>query len=71
MLEKVNKLVEKVNGFTPNSEEELNNFRIEYLGKKGYLNDLFNLFREVPNKQKKDFGESINSLKYLVQNKID
>ena len=71
MLEKVNKLVEKVNDFTPNSKEDLNNFRIEYLGKKGVLNDLFNLFREVPNNQKKEFGVAINNLKSLVQTKID
>jgi phenylalanyl-tRNA synthetase alpha chain len=71
MLEKVNKLVEKVNVFTPNSEEELNNFRIEYLGKKGFLNDLFSAFKEVPNEQKKDFGAAINNLKVLVQNKIE
>ncbi|MGY8989102.1 MAG: phenylalanine--tRNA ligase subunit alpha, partial [Flavobacteriales bacterium] len=71
MLEKVNKLVEKVNVFTPNSEEELNNFRIEYLGKKGFLNDLFSAFKEVPNEQKKNFGESINNLKSLVQSKIE
>ncbi len=71
MLEKVNKLVEKVNRFTPNSEEELNNFRIEYLGKKGFLNGLFSAFKEVPSDQKKDFGAAINNLKVLVQNKIE
>jgi len=71
MLEKVNKLVEKVNGFTPHSKEELNNFRIEYLGKKGFLNDLFSTFKEVPSDQKKDFGAVINNLKVLVQNKIE
>ena len=71
MLEKVEQLVEKVKGFTPKSEEELNNFRIEYLGKKGFLNNLFASFREVPNEQKKDFGASINKLKQLVQVKIE
>ena len=71
MLEKVNKLVEKVNVFTPNSEEEINSFRIEYLGKKGLLNDLFSAFKEIPNDQKKDFGAAINNLKVLVQNKIE
>ena len=70
MLEKVNKLVKKVNGFTPNSEEELNNFRIKYLGKKGSLNNLFSAFKEVPSNQKKDFGAAINNLKQLVQSKI-
>jgi len=71
MLEKVNKLVEKVSVFVPKNKEELNNFRIEYLGKKGLLNDLFASFREVPNEQKKDFGATINNLKNLVQNKIE
>jgi len=71
MLEKVEQLVEKVINYTPNSEGELNNFRIEYLGKKGLLNDLFASFREIPNEQKKEFGASINKLKELVQGKID
>jgi len=71
MLEKVNKLVEKVSVFIPKNKEELNNFRIEYLGKKGLLNDLFASFKEVPNEQKKDFGATINNLKNLVQNKIE
>jgi len=71
MLEKVNKLVEKVSVFVPKNKEELNNFRIEYLGKKGLLNDLFASFKEVPNEQKKDFGATINNLKNLVQNKIE
>ena len=71
MLEKVNKLVEKVGGFTPSSEEEVKAFKIEYLGKKGVLNGLFSAFKEVPSDQKKDFGSAINNLKVLVQNKIE
>ncbi len=71
MLEKVEQLVEKVRNYTLNSEEELNNFRIEYLGKKGLLNDLFASFREIPNEQKKELGAPINKLKELVQLKID
>ena len=71
MLEKVEQLVEKVSNYTLNSEEELNNFRIEYLGKKGLLNNLFSSFREIPNEQKKELGASINKLKELVQGKID
>jgi len=71
MLEKVNKLVEKVSVFVPKNKQELSNFRIEYLGKKGLLNDLFASFKEVPNEQKKDFGATINNLKNLVQNKIE
>ena len=71
MLKKTRELVLKVNKFTPKSEEELNNFKIKYLGKKGLLNDLFTSFKEVPNEQKKEFGSSINNLKKLVQEKIE
>jgi len=71
MLEKVKVVVEKVISFVPKTEGELNAFRIEYLGKKGLLNDLFSSFREVPNDQKKEFGAAINNLKQLVQNKIE
>lgn len=71
MLKKVQELVEKVNNYTPESEEDLNTFRIEYLGKKGVLNSLFSSFKEVPVEQKKEFGSSINNLKNLVQEKIE
>ncbi|MAR39883.1 MAG: phenylalanine--tRNA ligase subunit alpha [Flavobacteriales bacterium] len=71
MLEKVQELVEKVEGYVPKSEEDLNNFRIKYLGKRGLLNNLFASFKKIPNEQKKEFGASINKLKNLVQEKID
>ena len=71
MLEKVEELVKKVEKYIPKSEEELNSFRIKYLGKKGVLNDLFSSFKKIPNEQKKELGASINKLKELVQEKID
>ena len=71
MLKKTHELVLKVNKFTPKSKEELNNFRIKYLGKNGLLNGLFTSFKKVPNEQKKEFGLSINNLKKLVQQKIE
>ena len=54
MLKKTHELVLKVNKFTPKSKEELNNFRIKYLGKNGLLNGLFTSFKKVPNEQKKN-----------------
>ena len=55
MLKKTHELVLKVKKFTPKSEEELDKFRIKYLGKKGLLNDLFSSFKKIPNEQKKEF----------------
>jgi len=70
MLSKIDSLVKKVEGFSPSSKEELESFRVSYLGKKGHLTSLFNNFKEVPNEQKKEFGLAINNLKNLVQTKI-
>ena len=70
MLSKIDSLVKKVEGFSPSSKEELESFRLSYLGKKGHLTSLFNGFKKVPNEQKKEFGLAINNLKKLVQTKI-
>ena len=50
-------------------DEKLN--RIKYLGKKGLLNDFFAEFKNVPNEQKKEFGQVINTLKTTAQEKVD
>ena len=56
MLDTVKNLLKEVDSFTPKSKEELESFRLAYLGKKGKLNDLFSAFKYVPNEQKKEFG---------------
>ena len=62
MLEKVQELLREVEGFAPKNNEELEVFRIRFLGKKGVMNDLFAAFKTVPNEQKKDFGKALNQL---------
>ncbi|MDG2499158.1 MAG: phenylalanine--tRNA ligase subunit alpha [Flavobacteriaceae bacterium] len=70
MIEKIHKLIEEAEAFSTQSLEELELFRIKFLGKKGLLNDLFASFKEVPNEQKKDFGLAINKLKSVAQEKV-
>ena len=71
MLSKVQELLKEVEGFTPQSAEGLEQFRIKFLGKKGVMNDLFAAFKTVPNEQKKDFGQALNQLKQATQEKLD
>ena len=70
MIEKIHKLIEEAETFSTQSLEELEVFRIKFLGKKGLLNDLFASFKKVPNEQKKDFGQAINKLKSVAQEKV-
>ena len=70
MLEKIDELLAAVNSFQSTNKDEIEQFRIQYSGKKGILNDLFDKFKEVPNDQKKEFGQKINTLKQAVQAKL-
>ena len=70
MLKKINRLLKEVDGFVPNNKDELESFRLSFLGKKGYLNSLFNDFKKLPVESKKDLGKKINQLKKTVKNII-
>ena len=44
MIDKIKELIVEAEAFTTQSKEEVEAFRIKYLGKKGLLNDFFALF---------------------------
>lgn len=70
MLNKIKEHILLVEKFEADSIELIEKFRIEYLGKKGVLNYFFAAFKEVPNHEKKDFGQSVNELKNKAQEKV-
>src|SRR5690554_126321 len=71
MIENIKKHIAEVEAFVSDNQEEIENFRIKYLGKKGILNSFFAEFKNVPNEQKKEYGQVINQLKNSAQNKVD
>src|SRR5690606_22205210 len=71
MIETIKKNIAEVEAFSSTNKEEIENFRIKYLGKKGILNHFFSEFKNVPNEQKKEFGQVINTLKNAAQEKVD
>ncbi len=71
MLEQIQKLLSEVEAFSCSSAEELEKFRIEYLGKKGKITALFADFKNVPNEQKKEVGQKINLLKNTTADKVE
>ena len=70
MIDKIDENLSLVNAFDAQSKEEVEAFRIKYLGKKGILNDFFKAFKEVPPKEKKDYGQALNTLKNAVMEKV-
>jgi len=71
MREKISELMAEVSQFSAKDKNELEQFRIAYLGKKGKLNDLFALFKTVVPEQRKEMGVLLNELKNAIQDKID
>jgi phenylalanyl-tRNA synthetase alpha chain len=70
MIDKIKDYIAEAEAFSTQNKEELEAFRIKFLGKKGVLNDFFAEFKNVPNDQKKEFGQVINNLKKTAEDKV-
>ncbi len=71
MIDKVKQYLEQVAQHTIANTEELEAFRIQYLGKNGLIPALFKDFTKVPKEARKEMGILLNKLKTEVANKIE
>lgn len=71
MIDKIQELIGEVDTFTSKRAEEIEQFRIKYLSKKGIIAGLFEEFKNVPKEEKKEFGQVLNILKNKAQDKLD
>ena len=63
LKEKIESIRSEMNAFKVASVEELETFRIRFLGSKNVIKDLYREMKEVPKEMRKDFGQLINALK--------
>ncbi len=71
MLEKIKTLIAEVELFSAKNLDELEEFRIRFLSKKGEVTQLFSEFRNVIPEQKKEFGQLLNDLKTKTQDRVN
>lgn len=71
MKEKINQILKEVSCFSPENKEEIEQFRIKYLSKKGVITGLFSEFKNVPKELRKEIGQYLNDLKNNVQEKVN
>jgi phenylalanyl-tRNA synthetase alpha chain len=69
MQEKINQYTSEINSFQPKNAEELELFRIRFLGTKGIIKDLFEEFKTVSSEDKRVFGKVLNEFKQLAEAK--
>jgi len=71
MISEIKKKIKEVKSFNPKDFKDLENFRIKYIGKKGFINHFFSEFKKVKNSDKKAYGLAINELKKLIIKKLE
>ncbi len=67
--EKINNHRKEITAFQATMPEEVEAFRIKYLGTKGLLKTIMGEMRNVPNERRKEFGQLVNDFKLFVENK--
>lgn len=63
MLDQINQLRDRIAQTVIENAVELESFRLEFLSKKGFVNVLFEAFREISPEIKKEVGKPLNLLK--------
>ena len=71
ILLQIENLKKEIVAFQGTSAEEVETFRIKYLGTKGILKDIMAGMKEVPVDQKKAFGLIVNEFKVFVESAFE
>jgi len=71
MNNRIEEIRKEIIGIQIDSLEEVEKFKIKYLGRKGLLQDLFEDFKNVANEQKKEVGKKLNELKTDITQLIE
>ena len=66
---KITQYSEEISAFSTNNAEELEQFRIKFLGTKGIIKDIFEEFKSVSPEEKRDLGKVLNQFKQLAEGK--
>lgn len=71
MINKVKEHIKELEDLSFQKMEDLEAFRVKYIGKKGIIPALFGDFRKVAKEERKEMGILLNDLKNAVQDKIN
>jgi phenylalanyl-tRNA synthetase alpha chain len=70
IFQQVEALLKDAHEAVISNAEELEKFRIRFLGSKNVLKDVFAGIKEVPGERRKDFGQLVNSVKQAAEEKF-
>jgi phenylalanyl-tRNA synthetase alpha chain len=64
-------IASEINSFSINDAKQAEEFRIKFIGSKGLIKDLYAELKNVPVEQKREFGQQVNELKTLAEEKYN
>ncbi len=70
MFDKIKELISEVDQFTAETKDQLEEFRLRFLSKKGHLTTLFSEMKNVIPEERKEFGLRVNELKNKAEEKL-
>ncbi|UKJ08361.1 phenylalanine--tRNA ligase subunit alpha [Solitalea lacus] len=70
MQSKIEGYIAEINAFTPANADELEQFRIKFLGRKGIIGDLFEEFKQTTPEEKRALGKVLNECKQAAEAKV-
>lgn len=71
MIDRIKQIKAEIEQIKPSTAEDIEKIRIQYLGKKGQITELFSKFRDISAEEKKSVGQLINNLKNDFTNRVD
>jgi len=71
MKDKINQYIEEINSFKATTQEQVEEFRIKFLSKKGIVPGLFSEMKDVPAEARREMGQVLNQLKNKAQDKVN
>jgi phenylalanyl-tRNA synthetase alpha chain len=71
MIDRIEELKNKAKNFSISSKENIEEFRLKYLSKKGELNELFDAFKLIAGAEKKEIGRQLNILRQSIEDKYN
>lgn len=69
--EKQAEIITEITQYEITDTDQLEQFRIRFLGTKNIIKDLFQLIKTVPAEQRKEVGQQLNALKQQAQQRFD
>ncbi|MSP07770.1 MAG: phenylalanine--tRNA ligase subunit alpha [Chitinophagaceae bacterium] len=71
MLQQIEDIKKEIEAATGATSAEVEAFRIKYLGTKGLVKHIMGEMKNVPNEQKKEFGQILNAFKIAAEEKLE